>query len=87
MRHGRATISLRLKACNTQNDATVFRLSPTGERAGTVSVHFAKIDPLAADSSCREGKREAPPSRVVVSFTADTAIDPSCATIFYEIVR
>ena len=52
-----------------------------------MSVHFAKIDPLAADSSCREGKREAPPSRVVVSFTADTALDPSCATIFYEIVR
>jgi len=72
VRRGRAAISLTLQGGAA---TAVYRLSPTGARVAEVP------------ASCREGEREAPHSRAVVSFAADTAIDPSCATIFYEIVR
>ena len=72
VRRGLAAISLALRGGASP---TVYRLSPTGGRAAEVP------------ASCREGGREAPQSRTILSFTADTAIDPSCATLFYEIVR
>ncbi|MBR3084980.1 MAG: hypothetical protein IKH04_01110 [Kiritimatiellae bacterium] len=76
VRRGRAAISLRLSPAGGTAAPTVYRLSPTGGRIAEVP------------ASCREGGREGPHSRAtLLSFTADTAIDPSCATIFYEIVR
>ncbi|MBR3084972.1 MAG: hypothetical protein IKH04_01070, partial [Kiritimatiellae bacterium] len=72
VRRGRAAISLALHGGAAP---AVYRLCPAGRRIAEVA------------ASCREGGREAPHSRITVSFTADTALDPSCATIFYEIVR
>ena len=74
---GRAEISLQLAAAGgagggeSPGRCRVYRLSPTGARAAEVPFS------LAVSGEAQN----------TVSFTADTACDPACATLFYEIAR
>ena len=77
VRRGRASIELALGggAGAPPSSFAVFRLSSAGRRI--VEVPFETI---AAGGAPRDTAQ-------TVRFTADTAYDPSCATLFYEIIR
>ena len=77
VRRGRAAIELEVEgdAGDVPPSFAVFRLSPTGHRVAEV--------PCEILAGCNGPAPQAYP----LFFRADTAYDPSCATIFYEIVR